>query len=151
MPQRSIRFPDELAAAIEAEAARLDRAFSWVVLRASEAYVARGYEPSAAQRAAMDTLASDALQMLCRHEARQVLADGSAVSCGMCGADLEVTAEDLRRLAAAQSEPASVPYADAHDGRGAVDRHLSVPPPLRHGVGPKPDAASKPRPKEKKP
>ncbi len=33
MPQRSIRFPDDLAAWIEAEAARLDRSFSWLVLR----------------------------------------------------------------------------------------------------------------------
>lgn len=34
MPQRSIRFPDELHAAIEAEAAARDRSFSYVVLDA---------------------------------------------------------------------------------------------------------------------
>lgn len=37
MPQRSIRFPDELAAQAEAEAARLERSFSWLVVRALEA------------------------------------------------------------------------------------------------------------------
>lgn len=37
MPQRSIRFPDDLAARADAEAARLDRSFSWLVKRALEA------------------------------------------------------------------------------------------------------------------
>lgn len=37
MPQRSIRFPDELAAQAEVEAARLERSFSWLVVRALEA------------------------------------------------------------------------------------------------------------------
>lgn len=37
MPQRSIRFPDELVAVAEVEAARLERSFSWLVVRALEA------------------------------------------------------------------------------------------------------------------
>lgn len=36
MPQRSIRFPDDVHAALEAEALRLDRSFSWVVVKACE-------------------------------------------------------------------------------------------------------------------
>lgn len=37
MPQRSIRFPDDLAAAIEGEAVRLERSFSWVAINAMRA------------------------------------------------------------------------------------------------------------------
>lgn len=42
MGQRSIRFPDDLEAAVEAEATTLDRSFSWVVLNAVRAELGRG-------------------------------------------------------------------------------------------------------------
>jgi hypothetical protein len=46
----------------------------------------------------------------CTHDVRLVRADAGAVFCGTCGAALEPTAEDLRRLAESPPEPAHVPY-----------------------------------------
>ncbi len=46
----------------------------------------------------------------CDHPVRRVTDDASAVTCGVCGAALEVSAEDLARLEDAPPEPPSVRY-----------------------------------------
>jgi len=48
--QRSIRFPEDLAAAVEREAAELDRSFSWVVLNAVRAELSRGRRSESVER-----------------------------------------------------------------------------------------------------
>jgi hypothetical protein len=48
----------------------------------------------------------------CLHEVRQIREDGGKVWCAMCGVELEVSAEDLRRLADAPPMPQMLPWSD---------------------------------------
>lgn len=48
MAQRSVRFPDELAERADVEAARLERSFSWLVVRALEAALSQDGHHAAA-------------------------------------------------------------------------------------------------------
>jgi hypothetical protein len=46
MGQRSVRFPDELQAAAERMASEHERPFSWIVVKALEAFVPEAYLPA---------------------------------------------------------------------------------------------------------
>ncbi len=62
------------------------------------------------------------MRATCDHAVRLVNANGRAVMCGRCGAALEVSEEDLARLAAAPPPPPYVGYV-AYDDDDPTEKY----------------------------